>query len=133
MLQRGYDSTSGTAAKSFEVAADDGLVLRMLKSTGAIPIARTNVPQLLMLPESSNNVFGITRVCKPRLCIWDTSPRLRAGVRRGTGGVQFMIRPMLVVQNPWNVKRTPGGSSGGEGAIIAAQGAPLGFGTDIGE
>ncbi len=35
-------------------------------------------------------------------------------------------------RNPWGVKRTPGGSSGGEGAVIAAQGAPLGFGTDIG-
>lgn len=33
--------------------------------------------------------------------------------------------------NPWNVGRTPGGSSGGEGAIIAADGSPLGLGTDI--
>lgn len=34
--------------------------------------------------------------------------------------------------NPWNVERTCGGSSGGEGAIIAAGGSPLGLGTDIG-
>ena len=34
--------------------------------------------------------------------------------------------------NPWNLARTPGGSSGGEGAIIAAGGSPLGLGTDIG-
>jgi len=34
--------------------------------------------------------------------------------------------------NPWNPARTPGGSSGGEGAIIAAGGSPLGIGTDIG-
>jgi fatty acid amide hydrolase len=34
--------------------------------------------------------------------------------------------------NPWNLKRTPGGSSGGEAAIIAAGGSPLGLGTDIG-
>ena len=34
--------------------------------------------------------------------------------------------------NPWNTDRTPGGSSGGEGAIIAAGGSPLGLGTDIG-
>lgn len=34
--------------------------------------------------------------------------------------------------NPWNVARTPGGSSGGEAAIIAAGGSPLGLGTDIG-
>jgi fatty acid amide hydrolase len=34
--------------------------------------------------------------------------------------------------NPWNLDRTCGGSSGGEGAIIAAGGSPLGLGTDIG-
>jgi fatty acid amide hydrolase len=34
--------------------------------------------------------------------------------------------------NPWNPKRSPGGSSGGEAAIIAARGSPLGFGADMG-
>jgi fatty acid amide hydrolase len=34
--------------------------------------------------------------------------------------------------NPWNLKRTPGGSSGGQAAIIAAGGSPLGLATDIG-
>lgn len=34
--------------------------------------------------------------------------------------------------NPWNRERTPGGSSGGEGAILAAGGSALGLGSDIG-
>ena len=34
--------------------------------------------------------------------------------------------------NPWDLGRTPGGSSGGEGAIIAAGGSPLGLGGDLG-
>lgn len=34
--------------------------------------------------------------------------------------------------NPWNLARTSGGSSGGQAAIIAAGGSPLGLGTDIG-
>ncbi len=34
--------------------------------------------------------------------------------------------------NPWDQARTPGGSSGGEAAIIAAQGSPLGLTTDWG-
>jgi fatty acid amide hydrolase len=34
--------------------------------------------------------------------------------------------------NPWNPDRAPGGSSGGEAALIAAGGSPLGLGTDIG-
>lgn len=34
--------------------------------------------------------------------------------------------------NPWDLARTPGGSSGGEAAIIAARGSPLGLGADNG-
>jgi amidase len=34
--------------------------------------------------------------------------------------------------NPYDLERSPGGSSGGESAIIAAGGSPLGIGTDIG-
>ena len=34
--------------------------------------------------------------------------------------------------NPWNLDRSPGGSSGGEAAIIAAGGSPLGLGADFG-
>ena len=34
--------------------------------------------------------------------------------------------------NPYDRMRTPGGSSGGEGALIAARGSVLGIGTDIG-
>ena len=34
--------------------------------------------------------------------------------------------------NPWNTERSCGGSSGGEAALIAACGSPLGLGTDIG-
>ena len=33
--------------------------------------------------------------------------------------------------NPWNLERTPGGSSGGESASIAAGLSPLGLGTDL--
>ena len=34
--------------------------------------------------------------------------------------------------NPWNLDRSPGGSSGGEAAIIAAKGSALGLGGDVG-
>ena len=34
--------------------------------------------------------------------------------------------------NPWDLSRTPGGSSGGEGALVASGGAPFGLGSDIG-
>jgi amidase len=34
--------------------------------------------------------------------------------------------------NPYDLARTPGGSTGGEAAIVAAGGSPLGLGTDAG-
>jgi fatty acid amide hydrolase len=34
--------------------------------------------------------------------------------------------------NPWDLERTSGGGTGGEGAIIAARGSPLGLGADVG-
>ena len=37
-----------------------------------------------------------------------------------------------VTRNPWNLQITPGGSSGGTGAALAAGMATLGTGTDIG-
>jgi len=37
-----------------------------------------------------------------------------------------------VTRNPWDSTRTPGGSSGGEAAIIAVGGSALGLGSDLG-
>ena len=34
--------------------------------------------------------------------------------------------------NPWNTKKSAGGSSGGEGAGIAARVTPIGIGNDMG-
>jgi len=37
-----------------------------------------------------------------------------------------------LTRNPWDVRRSAGGSSGGEAALIAAGGSPFGVGADIG-
>src|SRR5262249_41263751 len=37
-----------------------------------------------------------------------------------------------ITRNPWNLKKTPGGSSGGSSAALAARFAPLALGTDGG-
>jgi amidase len=48
------------------------------------------------------------------------------------GGIETDNELYGRTSNPYDLTRTPGGSSGGEAAIIAAQGSPCGLGTDAG-
>lgn len=93
--QKGTDATCGAAAKCFKPFAEDGLQVKLLREAGALLHVRSNVPQLLMMPESENNVWGRTL-------------------------------------NPWDFSRTPGGSSGGEAALVASGCSVMGLGSDIG-
>lgn len=95
IIQKGCDSTCGSAARASSPMKDDGLVLQLLRDAGLLPYVRSNVPQLLMMAETENALFGVTN-------------------------------------NPWDLTRTPGGSSGGESALIASGCSPIGIGTDIG-
>lgn len=57
-------------------------------------------------------VVGITRV--PEMCIWGATDSAAFGVTR----------------NPWDLDRTPGGSSGGSAAALAAGDVPIAHGSD---
>ena len=48
-----------------------------------------------------------------------------------SGSPETRNRIIGQTNNPWALDRSPGGSSGGEGAIIGAGGSPLGLGADI--
>lgn len=86
--------TAGTLGrKSAAPATQDAELVRRLRAAGAIPIAKTNLPDLLFAYESDNFLYGRTN-------------------------------------NPYDLSRTSGGSSGGESALIAACGSPLGLGSD---
>lgn len=87
--------TAGVRSRAKVTAEFDSTVVARLKRAGAIPIAMTNVPEILMAWDTSNVPFGTTR-------------------------------------NPYDLSRTVGGSSGGEGAILAAGASVFGVGTDIG-
>jgi Asp-tRNA(Asn)/Glu-tRNA(Gln) amidotransferase A subunit family amidase len=76
------------------VAKQDAPAVARMKRAGAIPIAKTNVPEFSCWTETDNMVTGRTN-------------------------------------NPWNLDRTPGGSSGGESASIAAGMSPMGLGSDV--
>jgi amidase len=91
---RGVRSTAGTwGRRNAPVAGRDATLVQRLRAAGAIPIAKTNLADLLFAYESDNLIFGRTN-------------------------------------NPYDLERTPGGSSGGESALVAACGSPLGLGSD---
>ena len=95
VAQEGRDSTCGAACKTYMPQSEDSVLVTLLRKMGMVPYVRTNVPQLLLLPETDNEVFGRT-------------------------------------ENPWDMSRTPGGSSGGEGALIGSGCSVAGLGSDIG-
>ncbi|MCS7087994.1 MAG: amidase [Thermoflexales bacterium] len=76
--------------------------------------AAASDPHVLKLVRAGAIVIGKTNV--PQALIFNESVNTVYGRTR----------------NPWRLNRTPGGSSGGEAALIAAGGSPLGLGTDIG-
>jgi amidase len=86
--------TAGTQGKvNAAKSTGDATLVRRLRAAGAIPIAKTNLPDLLFAFESDNLIFGRTN-------------------------------------NPYDLSRTSGGSSGGEAALIASCGSPFGLGSD---
>lgn len=91
---RGHRTTAGTAGRrECAPATRDATLVARLRAAGGIPIAKTNLPDLLFAYESDNLLFGRTN-------------------------------------NPYDTRRTSGGSSGGESALIAAGGSPFGLGSD---
>ncbi|NWX39612.1 FAAH1 hydrolase, partial [Steatornis caripensis] len=91
----GHDSTLGFIKNLNKPAAEDSVVVQVLRRQGAIPFVKTNVPQSLISYDCKNLIFGQT------------------------------FNPLLYT-------RSPGGSSGGEGALVGGGGSILGFGTDLG-
>jgi len=90
----GTVSTAGTVGRAAaQKSEQDATLVLQLRQAGGIPIAKTNLPDMLFAFESDNLVFGRTN-------------------------------------NPYDVTRTSGGSSGGEAALIAACGSPIGLGSD---
>ncbi len=86
--------SAGTIGRKSAVAStEDAALVARLRAAGGIPIARTNLPDLLFAFESDNLLYGATN-------------------------------------NPYDLTRTSGGSSGGEAALIASCGSPLGLGSD---
>jgi amidase len=91
----GIITTAGTKGREHFIPDKDATVVARLKNVGAILLGKTNTPELTLLLETDNFIFGRTN-------------------------------------NPYDVSRIPGGSSGGASAIIASGGSPFDIGTDYG-
>ncbi|XP_023296599.2 fatty-acid amide hydrolase 2 [Lucilia cuprina] len=87
--------TLGLIARKNERAPEDAECVRLMKESGAIFIATSNVPEVNKWIESRNMLIGQTN-------------------------------------NPYDLRRSVGGSSGGEAALISAACTGFGLGTDIG-
>jgi amidase len=53
---KGYDSTIGYVGRSFKPAEEDAVVVKLLRSFGAIIIAKSNLPQSIMVRTLSERI-----------------------------------------------------------------------------
>jgi amidase len=90
----GLPTTWGVQALTEAVVPLDAPVVERMRQAGAIPIGRTNLPDMGLRVHTDSSLHGLTR-------------------------------------NPWNLKRTAGGSSGGEAVALATGMSPIGLGSDI--
>lgn len=135
---------NAVVAERFEAAR------REARSAGRFAGASAEKP-LLGVPFTVKEMIGaagmpMTFGCRSRgECTWASDSTVVARLRRAgaillgvTNVPEWGMWPETVndvygeTRNPHDVMRTPGGSSGGEGAIVAAGGAAFGIGSDIG-
>jgi amidase len=91
----GLPTRHGSAATPFALARRDDELVRRLRQAGAIPVGKTQLPELAIWPFTEPVAFPATR-------------------------------------NPWDLSRTPGGSTGGGAAAVATGMAALALGSDGG-
>ncbi|KAI1285540.1 Fatty-acid amide hydrolase 2 [Halotydeus destructor] len=92
---KGLIQAAGSVLRKHIIADEDAPAVAAMRNAGAIPIAVTNVPEVLLWWDSNNKLFGRTN-------------------------------------NPYDLSRISGGSSGGEAALIASCGSLIGVCSDVG-
>ncbi|WFD44775.1 amidase [Malassezia psittaci] len=79
-------------------------------------------------PASREDEAGIVPILRAAGAVF----HVKTNVPTSTMCVETVNNVMGKTVNPYNRAYSPGGSSGGEGALLAQRGAPIGVGTDIG-
>lgn len=111
---KGYDSTNGYISRCFNPSDITSPLPEMLQVAGAVFIAKTNVPQSMLIAESHNNVFGQTK-----------NPVVSHLTCGGSSGGEVRESFKTTYHNSILT-----GSH--KGSNIAFGGSPLGIGTDVG-
>lgn len=57
---KGTSNTAGMRGLLNELATDDAVVVKLLREAGAVIFVKSNVPQTLMISETSNSIYGTT-------------------------------------------------------------------------
>lgn len=57
---KGYDYSNGYINRTFNPSTTTTYAIELVKKAGAVVIAKTNVPQTMLVGEADNNVFGRT-------------------------------------------------------------------------
>ncbi|MBA4492963.1 amidase [Paenactinomyces guangxiensis] len=101
------------------VSIKESFYVKGMKTTGGLPSRRNHVDEqdaeaVRRLKAEGAIILGKTNT--PSLCFCQETDNTVYGR----------------TNNPWNLERTAGGSSGGEGVLIAVGGAAVGIGADIG-
>jgi len=91
---KGLAFDAGVVIRKGVKADEDAPVIKNLRAAGAIPLALTNTPELVLWSDTDNRVYGQTN-------------------------------------NPYDLSRNVGGSSGGEGALISSAASVVGVGSDV--
>ena len=92
----------------------------------------TGSPTTLGVPEMRNNIAKHDSVVVARLREAGATVFGKSNVPLGLGDLQSYNDIYGQTNNPWNVARTPGGSSGGSAAALAAGLTGLEMGSDVG-
>lgn len=57
---KGHDTTLGYVSRALSPAQDDAVLVKMLRSLGAVILAKSNLPQSIMWSETENPLWGLT-------------------------------------------------------------------------
>jgi len=116
---KGHDSTLGYVGRAFQPAPLDCVLVSMLRHMGAVIMAKSNLPQSIM-------------VC-PTRSLWLSTFRIEQRYPNSSSQWCETENPLWgLTTHPLRADFTPSGSTGGRAALLSLRDTVVGWGTDMG-